>query len=138
MTFLKLLFFSGWIAINAEPIDIGNTPIMLEAPETLDVVTSGAHIKVDVTNMVSGKDLIEIRGQIDDLFPENCVIAVAYGDDGEEATFDRQGSSIGNDSTHLTLGSESGVSTDAKFTRVSISSCQPIEQTTVIWVNFKH
>jgi hypothetical protein len=137
MSFLKILFFSGWVTINAEPVDIGNTPVMLEAPETLDVVTSGAHIKVDVTNMVSGEDLFEIRDELDKLFPENCVVAVVSGDDGKEAIFDRLGSSIGNSSVHLTLGSDIGVGTDAKFSRISISSCQPIDQTTVIWVNFK-
>ena len=138
MTFLKILFFSGWIAINSEPIDIGRAPLTLEAPEPLDVVTSGAHLTIDVSNMVNGKDLFEIRDELEHLFPNGCVVAIMSGEDVNKVIFDHQGSAVSNDSVKLTLSAKNGVSTDSKFSKVTVSSCQPIVQTTVIWVNFKH
>ncbi len=124
--------------INAGPVNIGSTPVTFEAPEILEVITPGAHLLLEISELVKAKGIIEVREKVGKLFPDGCVVARMSGVGIENIILDRQSVSWSEDTIYLQLSAAEPISTNLEFSRVTLSSCYPIEQTTVIWVNYKH
>ena len=131
-----MFFFGAWVYITPEPIDIDTSNVILDTPEVLDIVNSGAHLRIDVTANVKSKTVLEARADVKSKYPNGCVIARLISEDSTEYNFKEQGVSYSKDDVHLTLYYGPGLNKDLKFNRVIIQSCYPIKDAKVIWKNF--
>jgi hypothetical protein len=138
LTFLKILLFGASIQLTSSPVDINTTLLKLEAPEPLDVVTTGAHLLIDITKNVKSGDLLEARNDARSKLPEGCVKAILISKDNQAYKFSNQGVSWSQGEVQLSLISKGALETDLEFVFVELSSCKAIRGTRITWVNYKH
>jgi len=137
VTFLKILFFGSSVTITPEPINIGPEPIVLIAPEKLDVVTPGAHIRIDISHIIKAEDLSSARTEVQSYFPDGCVVAEVVGDNTGPVRLDQSGVLWNTDTVLLSLSAEGPIDESMVFSEATLSSCKPIDQVTVQWINYK-
>ncbi len=133
--FFAILFFGKWVLLTPNPVSVeGHLELSLEDP--IVAVTSGASVRIDVSNLVSGSSISEIKQSFDSIFPESCVSAVLQGPDGPVA-LSRTSSLLSNDQTLLSLSSDTGVPTKTEFSRIELTSCVELKDVNIYWANYK-
>jgi hypothetical protein len=119
-------------------VTIGSEPLTLSAPEPLEVVTSGAHLLIDISELIENKELLAVRSEVDRKFPSGCVRASMTQEGAEPVVLDQQFVSWSEEAVYLMLASDAPISEDLVFSTGTVSSCNPIEHTSVIWVNYTY
>ena len=104
----------------------------------LNVVTTGAHLLIDVSENVKTGDLFEARNDAASKYPEGCIEAEMITKDKKSYVFSNQGVLWTQGAVRLSLSRTGEIDTDLEFVLVKISSCEPIQGAAVTWVNFKH
>lgn len=138
-----ILFFSKFILITPQPIDINDT-IELNTSEPISAITSGAHITVDVSSMIQrneNEDLSEYHNRHLTKFPKNSIKAILENKHGDKVALIYKGahSHSGdnqNEKIKLLLFAEEGVPNDKEFTMIKITSEVNLKNVLVTWVNF--
>lgn len=138
LTFFKVLFFGVSIQLTSSPVDIDVTPLEIEAPKVLNVVTTGAHLRIDISNNVKTGNLLEARNDATSKYPEGCVEAKMITKDKKSYVFSNQGVLWFQGAVLLSLSHTGELDTELEFTRVVIYSCESIRGAEVSWVNYKH
>lgn len=138
LTFIKILLFGASVQLTSTPMDIDTVTLKLEAPKALDVVTSGAHLLIDISSNINANDLFEARNDVKSKYPEGCVKANMITRDKEVYVFSGQGILWAKGNVKLSLSSKVELETDVTFTKVELISCNPIRKAKVTWVNYKH
>ncbi len=137
--FFLILLFAKSIAITAEPIDIRNS-VSLSLAEPISAITSGAHVRIDVTNSLVGTtDFSNIVSVLDSLkmqFPSGSVIAILTTTSGERMTLDKVNGSTNGENAELVLSSSSGLPTGIEFSELKRESTTELVGVTIIWQNY--
>ena len=137
--FFLILLFAKSIAITAEPIDIRNS-VSLSLAEPISAITSGAHVRIDVTNSLVGTtDFSNIVSVLDSLkmqFHSGSVIAILTTTSGERMTLDKVSGSTNGENAELVLSSSSGLPTGIEFSELKIESSTELVGVTIIWQNY--
>ena len=137
--FFLILFFAQSIVITAEPIDIKNS-VILRLANPVSAITSGAHVRIDVTNSIDGTvDFSEIVSVLDYLkkqFPAGSVTAILTASNEEKLVLDNVNGSTNGENAELILSSSSGVPTNVEFSELEIESSSELIGVTVTWQNF--
>ena len=138
LTFLKILFFSSSTVLNDAPIDIGSEPIDIPLEQPLDVLTSGAHLRIDISSEIDAVNATDRLRQIRQQYPDGCVVASLQDKGGTEYSFSRSFGSVSPSSSELGVASSVRLPEDIEFIQLSVSSSKPIRGTTITWQNYKH
>lgn len=137
--FFLILFFAQSIAITAEPIDIKNS-VSLNLVDPISAITSGAHVRIDVTNSLAGAvDFSNIVSVLDHLkmqFPTGSVIAALTTTTGERMVLDNINGSTNGENAELLLSASTGLSIDVEFDELVIESVIELYGVTVTWQNY--
>ncbi len=70
LTLVKMILFGSSTLLTNVPIDIGNEDTRINLKESLDVVTLGAHLEIDITSYITSDDLMEKFNQIEQFYPK--------------------------------------------------------------------
>ena len=132
-----ILFFGKMVALTPEPITLQVAAAEFTPEAPLRAITSGAHLRVDVSKTVAAQDVESARKQADLKFPAGCVRATLLTRGGISYPLNAQGVSYAPNSIELTLSAEDGLPTDVDFARVRVSSCAQVEGAHVRWRNHK-
>ena len=119
-------------------MNIDANPLAIEASEPLGVVTAGAHLLIDVSDNVKTSDVFEARSDVALKYPEGCIEAILIAENKKRYVLTDQSVSWSEGSVLVSLSHDGGLSTELKFTKVIVSSCQPIRKAEITWVNYKH
>ena len=133
---LKILIFGKWIVLTPSPITIESTPLTVPPFKNLDVLTSGANVRVDVSGEFPRPRSIKYLEAVKAKYPIGCVKVSVDAEKQGERTLANQLVSFGQDSIHLVFSANSGLEPDLHITAVSVSSCRRIQNATVIWANY--
>ena len=134
LTILKTIFFSSSITLINGPIYLTNEPLSIKSVSELDLVNRGAHIDLDVTNLITPSTGMEELKQLAELFPVGCLQAVIEGDSTYTLGISSLGMSSGGIAT-VSLGNIN-IPLNFKFSNVRIDSCKNIEVNSISWVNW--
>ena len=136
--FLQILFFAKSVLLTPEPIDIKGE-ISLQLAEPVSALTSGAHVRIDVTrNIPSSVDLPNVVAVLDYLaerFPDGSVTATLMTVAGERVILERVSGSTSGERAEVVISSPSGVQTDIDFSEVKVATTTPLRAVTVTWQN---
>jgi hypothetical protein len=139
--FFLILFFAQSIAITAEPIDIKNS-VSFRLADPVSAITSGAHVRIDVTNSLTGtidfSDIVSVLDYLKVQFPSGSVIAILTTATGEEMVLDNVSGSSNGEIAELVLSSSSGMLTDVDFSELTIQSLTRLNDVTVTWQNYSN
>ena len=108
---------------------------MLNPSETLNIVTTGARLLVDVSDNVKTQELFEARKDTEEKYPNGCVEAKMTTTSNKEFIFRNQGIMWSKGSVLMTLVPTTELNTEIEFKKVVISSCALIKNAQVIWKN---
>jgi hypothetical protein len=137
--FFLILFFAKVISLTNEPIDVNNR-VSFDLKESVSAITSGAHIRIDVTNAIAGTvDLSNSVSVLDTLkvkFPDGSVKAVLTADNGEKTVLDKISGSTNGEVAELILSSSSGVPTGIEFSKLELESSRKLEDVKIAWQNY--
>jgi hypothetical protein len=137
--FFLILFFSKTILLTPDPINLfGEMEIIPDKP--LKAITSGATIQLDVSSMIGkNQGITEFDKTMEKNFPAGSFQATLYGSNNKEVTLRYDGHySFSDKDVRLTLSTDSGVPTDAEFSKVRITSSIRLKNIKVFWKNYKH
>lgn len=138
--FLFALFFAKAVLLTPQPVDI-NSRLELTPGEPLTVVSTGAHLEIDVTSMVPAeqrKDLFRHWSEIEAGFPSGAIEAEMFDSRGGVSRFVYEGySSISERNIFLSLSSVGELSKKSEFTKVVVKSRVPLKAVSVYWRNYK-
>ena len=136
--FFLILFFAKSLLLTPEPIDI-EAEVTLQLAEPVSAVTSGAHLRIDVTHSIAGSvELPNVEAVLDYLaerYPDGSVTATLTTGSGEQAILERVSGSTGGERAELIVSSSSGIQTDVDFSEVKIATKTPLQSVTVTWQN---
>lgn len=136
--FLQVLFFAESFLLTPGPIDIEGE-VTLQLAEPVSAVTSGAHLRIDVTRSIpSSVDLPNVVAVLDYLakrYPAGSVTATLVTGSGERAILERVSGSTGGERAELIVSSSSGIQTEVDFSEVRIATTTPLRAVTVTWQN---
>jgi hypothetical protein len=135
-----LLFFAKSVVIAPEPIDIVGE-VSFQLPEGIAAITSGAHVRIDVTRSLPGdidnSNVIAVLDYLRAKYPGGSVTATLVADSGQETILDRVGGSAGGKGAELVLWTLSGVETGVDFSELIIETTKSLDDVTVVWRNHK-
>ena len=136
--FLQILFFAKSLLLTPEPVDIEGE-VTLQLAEPISAITSGAHVRIDVTGSIpSSVDLSNVVAVLDYLaerYPDGSVTATLITRSGEQAILERVSGSTGGERVELIVSSSSGTETDVDFSEMKIVTTTPLRGVTVTWQN---
>ena len=136
ITVLKIMLFGAWIEVTQYPVTIYDTPIEIEAEEVLDVVTTGAHVRIDVSHLLKEVDARSIKETAQRPWPEGCIVASAFSSEVGPIRFDDWGVSRSKNKIHLQLFSATALGTEMEFHKLAVSACPPLLGVRVYWANY--
>ena len=136
--FFLMLFLAKSIAITTEPIDIiGNVNLSLAEP--VSAITSGANVRIDITNSLEGKiDLSNIVSVLDYLkaqYPNGSVKAILTTSTGERVILENVSGSTNGENAELVISSSSGLQTGIEFSKLEIESSKKLLGVSITWQN---
>lgn len=138
--FFLILFLGKSLVLTPMPIDLADE-VTLELGAPVSAVTSGAHLRIDVTRSVpSSIDLADVVDVLDYLagqFPAGSVTATLTSDTGAAQVLDEIGGSSDGKTAELIVSSAAGVPTGIDFSRLKIVTTVPLTAVTVTWQNYK-
>ena len=115
--------------------------VAFQLPEPVSAITSGAHVRIDVTrSLPSNIDTSNVIAVLDYLkakYPDGSVTATLVTESGQTTILDRVGGSAGGEVAELTLWTLSGVETGVDFSELKIETTTRLEGATVLWQNHK-
>ena len=118
-------------------MDIDAALLELKTPKKLDVLTTGAHLLIDISKNIKASNLLEARNEATSKYPKGCIVAKMITQDKKYYLFSNQGILWSQGNVQVSLSSTGELNTDLEFTMVIISSCAPIQSAEVTWVNYK-
>jgi hypothetical protein len=138
LIFLKILFFGATIQLNQNPITVNDQGFTFSPTKNLNVVTTGAHLKIDTANDIKASEIFEARELSAKKYPAGCVTAKFLATDNTIYNFQNTGILLSKDNTMITLSAIDKLNTELEFKKVTIKSCNPINNTNITWSNYKH
>jgi hypothetical protein len=137
--FFLILFYAKALTLTVEPIDIENhASIRLKEP--LSAITSGAHVRIDVTKIISGtvdlSDTVLVLETLKLKFPNGSIKVTLSANDDQIIVLDRISGSTNGKTSELILSSSTGVPTGVEFSKLEIESSTKLSAVTVIWQNY--
>lgn len=136
--FFLILFFAKSVLLTPEPIDISGG-VRLTFPEPVSAITSGAHIRIDVTrSLTEDVDLSSIVAVLDHLntiYPDGSVTGTLTTAVGQRVILDLCNGSANGKNAELLLSSSSGVPTGIEYSQFEIRSSIDLHGVKVTWQN---
>ena len=136
--FFLILFFAESVLLTPEPIDIAGE-VALELAEPVAAITSGAHLRIDVTGSIPSSvelsDVVAVLDYLGERYPDGAVTAKLSSDSEETAILGRSSGSSNGERAELILSAASGVPTGIDFSELRILSTTPLRSVTVTWQN---
>ena len=134
ITFFKLIFFLETVLITPMPITIDSEWISIKPEKSLEAITGGASIYVDVTQYLEPLNFSDESNKLPDSLIEGKLIQK----NGIEITITNSGESHSNDSVWSIVSSSNPIPTDVEFVEVKLKSHSVFENVNVYWKNGKH
>lgn len=136
--FFLILFFAKSVMLSDAPMDLlGEADLSPDEP--VSAITSGAHLRLDLTEQVKGRvDLSDSAGvlaYVERIFPKGTVSGRLVSADGREFPLDRSSAATDGESVELLLSAKGGLPTGVDFTTVTVTSIIPLYRVTVTWQN---
>jgi hypothetical protein len=140
--FFLILFFSKWVALTPQPIDIQHE-IVLSPDKPVTAITGGAGVHIDLGDFAPtvGIKRVGIEESIrilNEMIPPESVSGYLITGEGQRLLLDKAFFSLENDRAWMVLTSSSGIPTGPEFVTLSIRSSVEIRGVSVYWKNYSH
>lgn len=136
--FFLILFFAKSVALTPEPIDIVSD-VTFELAEPVSAITSGAHVRIDVSRTLPGNldasDPVAVLDYLSVQFPDGSVSATLTTGSGQSQILDRVGGASDGTRAELMVSSSTGVETGTDFSELTIETTVRLNSVTVVWQN---
>ena len=136
--FFLILFFAKSIVITPEPIDIVGD-VTFELAEPISAITSGAHVRIDVSRSLPGNldasDPVAVLDYLSGHFPDGSIRAILTAESGQSEILERVSGSSDTTNAELIVSSPAGVETGVDFSKLTIESTIRLNGITVVWQN---
>ncbi|KAF7786187.1 hypothetical protein PRUB_a0668 [Pseudoalteromonas rubra] len=130
------MLFSSQTIINTTPINVNEIPTTIVLEEPISAINQGAKIEVDITHIVGKyENVVAGLNNISEAYPKGCLKAELITNDGKVALLDETGGSVGQDKSYVTFHTFKPIPTGVEFSTIKVSSCNPISEVTLIWLN---
>ena len=137
LNFLKVLIFGTWVSLTPEPVDLVPPALEIVLEDPISALTPGAHLRIDISQHITGTDVISKLDQAKEFMASECLTAELFSAEGKVYSLDYLYQSTGKDTTELVLARDGGVPVDTDFVKVVIESCKPVSEVVIKWSNFK-
>jgi hypothetical protein len=140
--FFLILFFSKWVALTPQPIDI-EYEIVLNPEKPLTAITGGAGVHIDLGDFAPAVGIKRVGIEesmriLNEMIPPERVSGYLLTGDGQRISLDKAYFSLENDQAWMVLTSSSGIPTGPEFVTLSIRSSVEIRGVSVYWKNYRH
>lgn len=140
--FFLILFFSKWVALTPQAIDIVNE-IVLNPDKPLTAITGGAGVHIDLSNVapavgIKQTGIEESMRILSELIPPEGVSGYLLTGEGQRISLDKAFFALENDRAWMILTSSSGIPAGLEFVTLSIRSSVEIRGVLVYWKNYSH
>jgi hypothetical protein len=133
--FFLILFFAKSVLLTPNGVTLTNEWLQIPLEESLEAITSGAAIYVDVSKYVDADASID---NLDAAFPVGTVKVRLVQNDGQETLLGNSSAySFEKDKIYLNLDATDGVPTGKEFTGLYIQSAKPLSGVSLVWVNHR-
>lgn len=133
---LKILIFGGSTLLTPEPIDINTNILTIEPKSSIEAITKGASLNIDVSQYIFSQKMTDGFNEIKEKFPQGCITATLISEQGEKVILDKSSGRWGGTKKMVNLHAANGVSTDIEFNKIELISCKEIKNTKVTWYNY--
>ena len=131
-TLFLLMFFSKSVLLTPIPVTIGDDWQQINIPETLDVITGGAAIFIDVSQLVNKP--LNFEGA-KELFRANTVEGLLITKQGKEVVIRSKGNSFTNEQTFIIVSGNEPIPTNIEIVSVKLKSNTELKEVRVFWEN---
>lgn len=140
--FFLILFFSKWVSLTPQPIDIANE-IVLSPDKPLTAITGGAGVHIDLSDFAPAVGIKQTGTKestriLSELIPPEGVRGYLFTGEGQRISLDKAFFSLENDQSWMVLTSSSGIPTGVEFVTLSILSSVEMHGVLVYWKNCSH
>jgi hypothetical protein len=135
---IKVLFFAKTVLLTPTQISFDDEYV-LNLKEPVTAISPTAHIKIDVTEMLSIESKDNITGNLDMLakyFPESSVqVELISKEAGVKKVLSRVSYGVGNEYLVVFVLGNKDVPTDVAFDQVTVRTKVPLENVEIYWQN---
>ena len=136
--FFLILFFAKSVLLTPEPFDVLGG-VSLTFPESVSAITSGAHIRIDVTRSLTEdvdlSSIVAVLDHLNSICPDGSVTGTLTAASGQRVILDLCNGSANGKSAELLLSSSSGVPTGIEDAQLEIRSSIDLHGVKVTWQN---
>ena len=136
LTMLKILLFGGSTLLTPEPIDINTNIFTIEPKSSIEAITKGASLNIDVSQYILSEKMTDGFNEIKEKFPQGCITATLISEQGQKVVLDKSSGRWGGAKKMVNLHAANGVPTDIEFNKIELVSCKEIKSTKVTWYNY--
>jgi len=134
ITLFKLILFLETALITPVPITIDGEWVSIKPEKSLEAITGGAAIYIDVTKYLKPLEFGDESNRLADGIIEGKLIQK----NGNEIALINTGESHSNESVRSIVSSSKPVPTDVEFVEVKLKSQSVFKNVNVYWKNGKH
>ncbi len=134
ITLFKLIFFLETVLIAPTPITINSEWISIKPETSLEAITGGASVYVDVTQYLEPMNFSDKSNKL----PDGIIEGKLIQKNGNEIALINTGESHSNDSVWSIVSSSKPIPTDVEFVEVKLKSQSVFKNVNVYWKNGKH
>ena len=135
-TLLKILIFGGSTLLTPEPIDINTNLLTIKPDSSIEAITKGASLNIDVSQYILSEKMTDGFEEIKEKFPQGCITATLINEQGEKVVLNKSSGRWGGAKKMVNLHAANGVLTDIEFNTIELLSCKEIKNTKVTWYNY--
>lgn len=140
--FFLILFFSKWVVLTPQPIDIVNE-IVLSPDKPLTAITGGAGVHIDLRDFapavgIKQTGIKESMRILSEAIPPESVGGYLLTAEGQRISLDKAFFALENEQAWMVLTASSGIPTGPEFVTLSIRSSVEIRSVLVYWKNYRH
>jgi len=137
LNFFKVLIFGTWVTLTPEPVDLVPPALEIVLEDPISALTPGAHLRIDVSQHITGTDVISKLDRAKEFMAPKCLTAELFSTEGKVYLLDHLYQSVDKETTELVLTRDVGVPADTDFVKVVVESCKPVSEVIIKWSNFK-
>lgn len=138
--FFLTLFFSKFILITPNPVDLDIGVTLIKLKEPLEAITPGASIQIDVTSILkleASDGVMEAKEKANQLLPRGALSASIGSQDSLKTTLYYDGNILySNGQVLVSLHNKDGVPVDLEFTSLEINCTVKLTQVEIYWRNY--
>lgn len=137
--FFTILFFSKFILLTPESIDLTIGKNNIELKEPLEAITTGASVQIDVSHLLQldgSEGVFDVKNKVDERVPAGSVSSTLTSVSGQYLLSYDGGILFRDAQVLINLVSKEGLPVNQEFTQLEVTTKISLSNVNVYWRNF--